>query len=45
MTATSIAMCDPGDTVFFGSYFTSNSGIIDMVSDNALPSLMDGEQA
>jgi hypothetical protein len=36
MTAESIAMCDPGDIVFFGSYFASNSGIIDRVSDSAL---------
>jgi hypothetical protein len=37
MSAESIAMCDPGDIVFFGSYFASNTGIIDRVSDSALP--------
>jgi hypothetical protein len=34
--AVSRAMCNPGDTIFFGSYITRNSGIIDQVVDGPL---------
>jgi len=34
-TATSTATCNPGDTVYLGSYLLFNVGIIDSVSDFA----------
>ena len=34
--AVSRAMCNPGDIIFFGSYITRNSGIIDQVVDGPL---------
>ena len=32
-STSSRAMCNPGDTIFIGCYFISNSGLIDNISD------------
>ena len=44
-TATSTATCNPGDTVYLGSYLIFNVGIISTVSDLPLTPNFDGWQA